>query len=31
MLPIDLIATIEVPPEVLPMAAALLLEYGQLV
>jgi quinol monooxygenase YgiN len=29
--PIDLIATIEVRPEVLPAAAALLLEYGEIV
>ena len=31
MAPIDLIATIEVRPEVLPAAAALLLEYGEIV
>ena len=29
--PIDLIATIDVSPEVLPVAAALLLEYGKVV
>lgn len=31
MSPIDLIATIEVPTEALPAAAALLIEYGEIV